>query len=160
MTALPPGVHPQDRRSAIGGPGWDSNPVPLETTPSPEAPAGRQPFRVPNGNAMQVFERAAKDWTATTIKVTTTSGTGGTAKLVGRTIGRQGVWLWVPATATHGVTLGPTQATVLNSGGVRLAASDGPLFIRTEGSIYAGLLPTATTGTICVLDLINPNGGK
>ena len=148
MTTLPPGVHPQDRRSP-------TTPVVPTPTPAGEAPRTRPPFSVPPGRAMGVFQRASGDFSLNRFTINPTSGTGGVVRAAPRTRGRVSVTVWVPSTASHGVVVAEDQGKAQLHSGAVLNVGDS-ITISTEAPVYVGLITGQTTGTFQVLELNNP----
>lgn len=125
-------------------------PVPLDTAQGPPA-TGRRPWAVDNPDALAVFMRASASWSANTFTLSRT------LQLIGRQRGRTHVSLWVPASASAGVLIAPTEGEVDNGDGVELAPGDS-IAIYTEAPIYGGLVTGQTTGVVAVVAYLNPGG--
>lgn len=155
-----PGVHPMDP----SGTGHSEFPEALELPAQPRS-TRRPPFSVPSGDAMPVYQRAAKDWGNGTV-IPNAANNGGVATVVGRQDGRVCVKLWVPTKLADGstplgVVIGPDEnelqapspitMTVLNVGD--------SITLETEGSVYCAVIPGNQTGAVQYVTLNNPAGG-
>lgn len=141
---IPQGVHPQDRSGVDTPIGPQDQPAIYVTAPAP--------FSVSNGDALPVFERAARHGSAMTVPVS--SSAGGTSRAVGYLKGRKAVLMWVPSTAANGVMVDFIQGRLQSGGGVLLAPGDS-LTLPTEASIYVGLPSGASTASVNVIELYN-----
>jgi hypothetical protein len=126
---------------------------------------GNKVWGTENGNALAVFERGSKSFTAGQIVVGTANG--GTSIVVGRQKGRKNVTISVPATYTasdgtsstpNGVAIAETEGELqLINGGFQLNPGDS-ITISTEAPVWAGLLPGKSSGLCQYLVEYNPTG--
>jgi len=141
-----------------------TSPIGLDHAGNQYQTAGKR-WSVDNADALAVFERASSNFTAGQIVVNTYNG--GTSIVVGRQKGRKNVTISVPSTYTaadgttstpNGVAIAETEGELqLINGGFQLNPGDS-ITISTEAPIWAGLLPTDTTGLVQYLVEYNPVG--
>jgi hypothetical protein len=150
---LPPGVHPTDPSipGSIVPPAGDQ-PGPMDAG-TPQTRNKPKPWTVPNEDALPVFERASKSWSGNTINLSTTNA----FQLVGRVKGRKAITIWVPAAATHGVILAPTEGEAQEANGVTLNPGDS-VTLDTEAPVYICPISGQTTGTCNYVTTFNPAG--
>ncbi len=144
------GVHPLDN-SVIPGSYNNEYPVPPEHA-QPKSQTREQPFSGTNYDALPVFERASKEWTARTVIVSKS------LPLCTRKKGRKQVVLFCPASATAGVSLFPSRDEADANGvdtGYPLAVG-ASVTLYTEGPVYANELTAGTPGTVVVMEFFNP----
>lgn len=146
MSDLPVGVHPQDQR------GFDAGVIGVDLPSMPTAM--KNAFNTSSADALSVFQRAAHNWDAKTVNVSTANPT---AQAAGRLKGRVRVDVWVPSSASVGVMIAENQGILEAGGGVELAPGDS-IAIPTEASIYVGLVSGQTTGTANVAQYFNEMG--
>jgi len=155
--ALPPGVHPMDPRSS------EPDYVPGPADIGKAHTRSRAPWQVSNGKAAAVFQRAASDFSVTTLKLTTTT------QILGRQPGRVAVVLSVPTTLADGTTpLGVIfgsdrgavdQGLATGIGDIGVLNPGDTYTLATEASVYAAPISGNATGAVQVVDLFNPTGG-
>ena len=154
---LPPGVHPMDPSQVwLGGNMPDALAAPHDYAGAPH-PTGRAPFHNDNTEALAVYQRGDKEWSANRIVVDTNNS--GTVQLIGRQKGRVGVTLSVPSSAATGIVFAPTEGEVLNSQSCPALLPGDSITIPTEASVWAGVIGANTTGTVDVIATYNPAGG-
>ena len=163
---IPAGTHPRDRSIAVDDlEHYSDNPVHHDTA-GDRYTTGRKAFATDNGQAFAVFERAASDFNAGAISITANNG--GTSIVVGRVLGRKSVTIWVPtlwtnpagvSAAPNGVLIGQTEGELQAGGGVQLNPGDS-ITIDTEAPVWAGLIPSKTSGVVQYLVTYNPAGGE
>lgn len=157
---LPPGVHPQDSTTA------DDMSVAADM-PQQLWAAGRKPFDISNDKALAVFQRAASDWSARLISVTTNFPF---VQAVGRRPGRVSVTFSVPSKLADGTTPAAgvllasddgelSQAFNVGTGSVYVLNVGDSVTIESEASVHVGLIKGQTQGWVQVVDLWNPPGG-
>jgi len=163
---IPPGTAPEDPSIPIEDlHRYSDNPAPHDTAGN-RYDTGKRGFHTDNEAAFPVFERASSDWNAGAIVVT--SNNAGTAIVGGRQRGRKAITLSVPTTWTdpngtvstpNGVTISQTEGELQNGSGYQLNPGDS-VTISTEAPVWAGLIPTKTTGVVQWIVEYNPAGGE
>lgn len=141
-----------------------TSPIQLDTAGNLYQKGGKR-WSTDNGDALAVFERGAKSFTAGQIVVGTANG--GTSIVVGRQKGRKNVTISVPATYTNssGANVTPNGVVIaeqegelqLINGGFQVNPGDS-ITISTEAPVWAGLLPGKTSGFCQYLVEFNPSG--
>ena len=141
-----------------------TSPIGLDQ-PGNQYHTGGKRWGTDNGDALAVFERGSRSFTAGQIVVGAANG--GTAIVVGRQKGRKNVTISVPASYINsaGSSVTPTGVAIaeqegelqLINGGFQLQPGDS-ITISTEAPIWAGLLPGKTTGFCQYLVEYNPTG--
>lgn len=139
--AVEAGTHPADRTGPEFSPAVETPPIPLAL--------GHSPWGTANAEALPVYQRAAAKWAGSQWTVSQAT------QVATEQRGRVRVILWVPSTASHGVVVGADQAAVLGVNALELDAGDS-LTLDTEGTVWAAPISDQTSGTVCVVVLINP----
>jgi hypothetical protein len=154
-----PHAPPEDRTAPERYPG--GQPVPPDTA-SVSGRRGKAPFSTAPWDAVDVFQRAATDFTTRVMRL---SDVDGPDMIVGRMRGRRSVTLSVPTsypnvTTVVGVAFASTEGDLQNVGLPNVLNPGDSWTIETESPVWVAVIPGQTDGLVqCVVEY-SPLGGE